>query len=345
MSQQVRISSVLIPRLVPACPGLASGALARRLLLSLIMGVGASTGLAQDYPSRPVTLTVPNPPGGMNQIHAQPLSASLERLTGQPVPIINRPGGTAAVGTAYVANQPPDGYNILINVPNIYLVIEKDKLFGVKTPYSLDQIALLALLSADPVIMVVHPSMPVKSPQDLVALAKARPNEIVFSSSGPYGVTHVPTAMFMDAVGIAMRHLPTTGGGPALLQALGGHSQVTGGGPAALYPHVSTGKLRAIASYGVKPHPAMPNVPTFTSMGIDIEAYLWVGTFTTAGVPEPILRKMRELIGKAVSDPNFKRSLENVHVVPGYRDTPEFKQFFDADYKRWAAAIRKIGRI
>lgn len=316
------------------------------VLLSLGLCVGAGAGLAQDYPSRPIIITVPNPPGGMNQIHAQPLSAILERLTGQPVPIVNRPGGTAAVGTAYVANQPPDGYNILINVPNIYLVIEKDRLFGVKTPYSLDQIALIALLSADPVIMVVHPSMPVKSPKELVALATSKPNEIVFSSSGPYGITHVPTAMFMDAAGIKMRHLPTTGGGPALLQALGGHSQVTGGGPAALYPHVSTGKLRAIASYGAKPHPALPKVPTFQSLGYqDVEAYLWVGLFTAAGVPEATFRKLRELIGTAVNDAGFRQALENVKVVPDYRDAPEFKQFFDADYKRVAAAIRKIGKI
>ncbi|MBI3916113.1 MAG: tripartite tricarboxylate transporter substrate binding protein [Betaproteobacteria bacterium] len=281
----------------------------------------------------------------MNQIHAQPLSAILERLTGQPVPIVNRPGGTAAVGTAYVANQPPDGYNVLINVPNIFLVIEKDKLFGVKTPYSLDQIALLALLSADPVIMVVHPSMPVKNPKELAALAQSKPNEIIFSSSGPYGITHVPTAMFMDAAGIKMRHLPTTGGGPALLQALGGHSQVTGGGPAALYPHVSTGKLRAIASYGAKSHPALPNVPTFKSQGIDIEAYLWVGLFTAAGVPDPTIKKLRELIGKAANDSNFKKALENVNVVPDYRDAPGFNQFFNADYQRMSAAIRKIGKI
>ena len=316
------------------------------VLLFVGLWVGTSAGLGQEYPSRPIAITVPNPPGGMNQIHAQPLSAILERLTGQAVPIVNRPGGTAAVGTAYVANQPPDGYNILVNVPNIYLVVEKDKLHGVKTPYSLDRIALIALLSADPVIMVVHPSMPVKSPKELITLAKLRPNEIVFSSSGPYGITHVPTAMFMDATGIRMRHLPTTGGGPALLQALGGHSQVTGGGPAALYPHVNTGKLRAIASFGVKPHPALPDVPTFKSLGYsNVEAYLWVGLFTATGVPEPTMRKLRELIGRAANDPGFKQALEKVKVVPDYRDAPEFSEFFDADYRRMAAAIRRIGKI
>lgn len=301
---------------------------------------------AQDYPFKAINITVPNPPGGMNQIHAQPLSAVLEKLTKQPAPVINRPGGTAAVGTAYVANQPPDGHNILVTTPNLYLVIEKDKLYGIKSPFALDQIALIALLSADPLIMVVHPSMPVKTTKELVALAKSKPNEIIFSSSGPYGITHTPTAMFLDAAGLKMRHLPTTGGGPAILQVLGGHAQVTAGGPAAIYAHVQSGKLRPIASWGTKPYPALPEVPTLQSMGYkNVEAYLWVGLFTTAGVPEATFKKMRELVGKAANDPNFRKALENAHVVPDYRDTPEFKKFFDADYKRLAAAIKKMGKL
>jgi len=317
----------------------------RTLLAALALWLAAVSGHAQDYPSRPIFITVPNPPGGMNQIHATPLSTVMEKIAKQPAPVVNRSGGTAAVGTAYVANQPPDGYNILVTTPNLYLVIEKDKIYGIKSPYSLDQIALLALLSADPLIMVVHPSMPVKSVKDLVALAKSKPNEIVYSSSGPYGITHTPTAMFLDAYKIKMRHLPTTGGGPAVTQALGGHSQVTGGGPAAVYPYIKSGQLRAIASWGAKPYPALPDVPTFKSMGKDIEAYLWVGLFTTAGVPEATFSKMRELIAKAAADPAFKQALENVQVVPDYRDAPAFRTFFDTDYKRMAAAIKAIGKL
>ena len=317
----------------------------RKLLCALVLSGVAVSVPAQDYPTKAINITVPNPPGGMNQIHAQPLSSVLERLTKQPAPVINRSGGTAAVGTSYVANQPPDGHNILVTTPNLYLVIEKDKLYGIKTPYTLDQIALVALLSADPLIMTVHPALPVKNVKELVALAKSRPNELVFSTSGPYGITHTPMAMFLDATKTTMRHLPTTGGGPAITQALGGHSQVTGGGPAAVYAHVKSGKLRALASWGVKPYPAMPDVPTFKSMGIDIEAYLWVGLFTTAGIPEPTFTKMRELVRKAAADPAFKQALENVQVVPDYREGADFRAFFDADYKRMAAAVKKIGKL
>jgi tripartite-type tricarboxylate transporter receptor subunit TctC len=317
----------------------------KRLLSAAALALFAAGAYSQDYPTRAINITVPNPPGGMNQIHAQPLSAVLERLTKQPAPVINRPGGTAAVGTAYVANQPPDGYNILVTTPNLYLVIEKDKIYGSKTPYSLDQIALIALLSADPLIMTVHPSLPVKTAKELVALAHKRPNELVFSTSGPYGITHTPIAMFMEATKTRMRHLPTTGGGPAITQALGGHSQVTAGGPAAVVAHVRSGKLRTLGSWGVKPYPAFPDVPTFKSMGYDIEAYLWVGLFTTAGVPEPTFSRMRELIRRAAADPAFIKALENVTVVPDYREGAAFKEFFDADYKRMARAIKSIGKL
>jgi len=318
-----------------------------RLTTALVFLLTAAGALAQDYPTRSVTIVVPNPPGGMNQIHAQPLSAVLEKLTNNPFPVVNRPGGTAALGTAYVVSQQPaDGYNILVTTPNLFLVIEKDKLYGVKSPFSLDQVELLARLSADPLIMVVHPSMPVKNVKQLVALAKAKPNEIVFSSSGPYGITHTPTAMFLHAAGIKMRHLPTTGGGPAITQALGGHAQLTGGGPAALYAHTQSGKLRAIASWGVKPHPAFPDVPTFQSLGYkNVEAYLWVGLFTRKGIPEPTLNKMRDIIRKAAADPLFRQALEKVQVVPDYLEGPDFQKFFDEDYKRLAAAIKNIGKL
>lgn len=301
--------------------------------------------LAQDaFPVKAMNITVPNPPGGMNQIHAQPLSNILEKLTNQPAPVVNRPGGTAAVGTAFVVNAPPDGHSLLISTPNIYLAIEKDRLFGIKSPYSLEQVALVALLSADPLILTVHPSMPAKTVKELNAIAKAKPNQVVFSTSGPFGITHTPLALYMHAAGIKMRHLPTTGGGPAITQALGGHSQVTGGGPAAVFQYVKSGQLRALASWGVKPYPALPDVPTFKSLGYDIEAYLWVGVFTSAAVPQPVQARLRELIGRAASDPSFKSALEKAQVVPDYRDAPEFRKFFDADHKRMALAVKLIGK-
>ncbi len=307
--------------------------------------LAASSAMAQDFPSKAINITVPNPPGGMNQLHAQPLSNALEKLTSQPAPVVNRPGAVAAAGTAYVVNQPPDGHSWLVTTANLHLALEKDKLYGTKTPYSLDQIAFVALMSSDPLVMGVHPALPVKSVKELIALAKSRPNELVFSSSGPYGITHTPVVMFLDASKTKMRHLPTTGGGPAITQALGGHSQLTGGGPATMAPHGKSGKLRLLATWGDKPHPAVPELPTFKSLGMNIEAYLWVGLFTSAAVPEATLTKVRDLARRAVADAQFQKTLVNAQVVPQYRDAAAFKQFFEADHKRMASAIKSIGKI
>jgi tripartite-type tricarboxylate transporter receptor subunit TctC len=317
----------------------------KRMLLAVACAFAASSALAQSFPSKAMTVVVPNPPGGMNQIHAQPLSAIIERLTKQPAPVVNRSGGTAAVGTAFVANQPADGHTLLVTTPNIYLVIEKDKLYGIKSPYTLAQIQPVALMSADPLIMVTHPSVPVKTAKEFAALLKKKTGVYTFSSSGPYGITHVPFEMFIDSVGIKMRHVPTTGGGPAITQALGGHVDATASGAAAIHPHVVSGKLKPIGNTGAKRHPSFPDTQTFQEQGIDVEAYLWVGLFTTAGLPDATLNQLRDLVRKAAQDPTFVEALKNVQVIPDYRDVNEFKTFFEADYKRMAKAVQKIGKI
>lgn len=317
----------------------------KRLLSVVVLGLAASSVYPQEaYPSRAIQIIVPNPPGGMNQITAQPLSAVFERMAKQPAPVINKPGGTAAVGTAYVATQKPDGYNILVTTPNIYLVVEKNKAQNVDSPYKLEQIQPLALTSADPLVFVVQTEAPYKSIKDFIADAKAKDGQLSFSSSGPYGVTHVPFAMFVQANGLKMRHVPTTGGGPAVTSLLGGHVHATAQGLAAVAPHVKGGKFRALASYGAKRHSALPDVPTLKELGQDLEAYLWVGLFTTAGVPEPTLKAMRDLIRRAISDPLYQQAMQKANVEVDYRDTPEFVKFFQADYKRLGPAVAMLAK-
>src|SRR3954464_7651948 len=217
----------------------------KRLLPATILAFAAAAAPAQEgYPSRAIQIIVPNPPGGMNQITAQPLSAVLEKITKKPAPVLNNPGGTAAVGTAYVATQKPDGYNILVTTPNIYLVVEKNKAQHVESPYRLEQIQPLALTSADPLILTVQTESPYKSVKDFIADAKAKDGQLAYSSSGPFGVTHVPFAMFTELTGLKMRHVPTTGGGPAVTQLLGGHVQATAQGVAAVASFIKAGQLR-----------------------------------------------------------------------------------------------------
>ena len=321
----------------------------QRLLPAALLTIGLSfiaiASYAQDFPVRGINLIVPNPPGGMNQIHAQPLGAVIEKLYKQPAPVLNKPGATAAAGTAFVANQAPDGYNLLVTTPNLYLATEKDKLFGIQSPYTLEQIVPVALLSADPLAFCVQTENPIKSIKELVAAAKAKQGAMSFSSSGPYGITHVPAAMFMDAAGIKMRHVPTTGGGPAVIQLLGGHVDMHDGGLAAVFPHIKSGKLRPLGLSDVKRSAALPDVPTMKEAGYDVEAELWVGLFTAAGVPEATMTKLRDVIRKSVADPMFHDAMTKSQVVIDYRDAPDFKKFFDADYKRLAGAVKAIGRI
>ena len=243
-----------------------------RALPAAALALVAAVGHAQDYPARAINLIVPNPPGGMNQIHAQPLGAVIEKLYKQPAPVLNKPGATAAAGTAFVANQPPDGYNILVTTPNLYLATEKDKLFGIQSPYKLEQIVPIALLSADPLAFCVQSENPIKSIKELVDAAKAKQGSMSFSSSGPYGITHVPAVMFLDAAGIKMRHVPTTGGGPAVIQLLGGHVDMHDGGLAAVAPHIKSGKLRPLGLTDVKRSSAFPDVPTMKELGYEVEA-------------------------------------------------------------------------
>jgi tripartite-type tricarboxylate transporter receptor subunit TctC len=317
----------------------------KRLLCTLVLAAAVSAAAAQDkYPSRAIQIIVPNPPGGMNQITAQPFSAVFERLYKQPAPVVNKPGATAAVGTAYVATQKPDGYTILVTTPNIYLVVDKNRAQGIDSPYKLEQIQPLALTSADPLILTVQTESPYKSVKEFVADAKAKDGQLAYSSSGPFAVTHVPFAMFTEAAGIRMRHVPTTGGGPAVTQLLGGHVQATGQGLAAVAPHVKAGKLRALASWGAKRHHSLPDVQTFKELGYDLEAYLWVGLFTSAGVPAPTLTAMRDVIRRVMNDPTYRQAMEKANVEIDYRDTPDFLKFFEADHKRLGPVVEKLAR-
>jgi tripartite-type tricarboxylate transporter receptor subunit TctC len=302
---------------------------------------------AQDvYPARPITMIVPFPPGGVADITGRPTAAALEKVLKQPVTITNRPGAGGAVGNAAVANAKPDGYTILMALSSISVIPAADELFNRKPAYSLDQFAPIALISADPTLLVVHPSLPVKSLKELMALAKTRPGQLSYSSSGIYGALHMPMEMFLHAAGLRMRHVPTTGGGPAITAVLGGHVELTAGGPAAISSHVKAGKLRPVVSWGGERHPAYPQIPTFKELGYkDIEYYIWAGMFAPRATSEPVLKVLREAARKAVEDADFKKTMANVNSPVQYMDAPEFQKYWMADAKRLAALVKVVGKV
>jgi tripartite-type tricarboxylate transporter receptor subunit TctC len=288
---------------------------------------------------------VPFPPGGVADLTGRPTAIALEKALKQPVVIANRPGAGGAVGNSVVANAKPDGYTLLMALSSISVIPEADKLFDRKPAYTLDQLTPLALISADPTILVVHPSLPVKSLKELIALAKAKSGQMSYSTSGIYGALHMPMEMFLHASKLKMRAVHTTGGGPAITILLGGHVEMTVGGPAAIASHVKANRLRPIVGWGAKRHEAFPQVPTFKESGYDIEYYIWAGMFAPRGTPEPVLKTVRDAVRRAVDDPDFKATMARIDSPIQYLDAPEFAKYLAVDAKRLADAVKAVGRV
>ena len=297
---------------------------------------------AQDYPSKPVTMIVPFPPGGVADIVGRPLAAAMEKTLRQPVVVVNRPGAGGAVGMAAAAKAAPDGYTILMGLSSISIFPVSDRISGKTPPYELDDFAPIALVTADPTVLVVRADSPYKTLKDFVEAAKANPGKINYSSSGVYGTLHVAMEIFANAAGIKLFHVPYQGGGPAVTALLGNQVEASAQGPAAAIGQIRGGKMRALASWGAKRHPNMPDVPTFKELGYDVEAYLWVGLFTTAGVAEPTLKSMREVVKKAIHDPAYQGAMKKINLEVVYLDTPEFVKFFREDHKRLGAVVHRI---
>jgi tripartite-type tricarboxylate transporter receptor subunit TctC len=318
----------------------------RNGLACLLFALTAVAASAQEvYPSRPITMIVPFPPGGVADITGRPTAAALEKILKQPVTINNRPGAGGKVGNAALANARPDGYTIMMALSSVSVLPEADKLFDLKPAYTLDQLAPIALISADPVILVVHPSLPVKTLPELVALARQKQGQLSFSTSGVYGALHLPMEMFLHAFKLKMRAVHSTGGGPAITLVLGGHVEMTVGGPASITAQVNAGKLRPIVGWGAKRHEAFPAVPTFKELGHDIEYYIWAGMFAPKATPDAVMKVLRDSTRKAVEDADFRTAMARVNSPVQYLDAPEFAKYWAADAKRLAEVVKTIGRI
>jgi len=306
-----------------------------------------AVALAQEpYPSRPITMVAPFPPGGIADLTARPVAAAMEKVLKNPVGVLNKTGAAGAVGMQFVATSKPDGYTLLLALSSISIIPEADKLFGRPPAFTVDQFAPIALISADPTILVVPADKPWKTAAEFIEDAKRRPGQISYSSSGVYGTLHMAMELLSHAAGIKLRHVPYAGGGPALTAVLGGHVDALASGPAVVLPHIKAGKLRALAGWGDKRVVALPEVPTFKELGFpDAEFYIWAGVFAPKGTPEPVLAKLRDTLRAAVNDPDFKGAMEKIETPIVFKQGAEFARFFEADAGRLAEGVRKVGRI
>jgi tripartite-type tricarboxylate transporter receptor subunit TctC len=308
--------------------------------------LAAGPAHAQDtFPSRPITLVNPFPPGGAVDVVGRPFAAVLEPLLKQPVVIETKAGAAGAVGAQFAASAKPDGYTLLAHLPSISGFEAVDRLFGRTPKFTRADFIPIARLTEGPLVVVVNDQQPYKTLKELVDDAKKDPNKLTFSSSGLYGALHLPTALFMQATGIQMKHLPTAGGGPALTAILGNNSQVLVSSIAAASAQMKAGKLRALASFSPKRAAGAPDVPTLKELGYDVEFSIWVGLFAPKGTPEPVIAKLRTETKNAVEDEQFKKAILNIGDVVAFLDQPQFKAFWDADAKRVEGAVQSIGKV
>jgi len=317
-----------------------------RFLAALAVSLFAAASWAQDYPSKPITMIVPFPPGGVADIVGRPLAASMEKTLGQPVVVTNRTGAGGAVGMTAAAKAAPDGYTVLMTLSSISIFPVSDPINGKAAPYEIKDFAPIALLTADPTVLVVRADSPYKTIQDFIAAAKANPNKINYSSSGVYGTLHVAMEMFANAAGIKLFHVPYQGGGPALTALLGGQVEALASGPAAAASQMKGGKVRALASWSTERLKLLPDIPTFKELGYkDVEFYIWAGMVVPAATPAPVQQKLRDAVRAAVKDPAFSGAMEKVGSPVTYLDAPEFKKYWDADAARLKVALQKIGKV
>ena len=308
--------------------------------------LAAAPAFAQEaFPSRAITIVNAFPPGGLNDIVTRPLATAMEPVLKQPVVVETKAGAAGQVGAQVVASAKPDGYTLLSHNTGLSGYAEVDKLFGRPPKTTRAHFIPLARLVADPVLLLVNEQQPYKTLKEFIDGAKAQPDTLVFSSGGLYGASHLPLAYLEKATGpLRLRHLPTNGGGPAIMAILGNNAQVTTQTVSATLPHVRAGKLRPLANFASTRSKVLPDVPTLKELGFDVEYYLWVGIFAPKDTPPAIVTTLRAAIGKAAQSAEFKSALANAGQELAYLDGPDFQKFWDADGKRTDEAVISIGK-
>ncbi len=300
---------------------------------------------AQEYPSHPITMVVPFPPGGVADLTGRPTAMALEKVLKQRVIVENRPGAGGATGNAHVINARPDGYTILMALSSLSVIPEAEKLAGKKPTYELSQLAPIARISADPNVLAVRTDAPWKTVRDLVEFAKKNPGKVSYSSSGIYGALHMPMEIFAHAAGIKLWHVPFNGGGPAITALLGSQVETTAGGPSALKGHFDGGRLRPLAIWGSQRLASLPDVPTFKELGLDAEYFIWSGVLVSAATPPEIRNRLRDAARTAVRDPDFIAQMAKIETPVAYLDAPDFQRYWDADAKKLAETVKRIGLV
>ena len=319
--------------------------LAARAVRSLACAAAAlASGLviAQGYPTKPVTIVVPWPPGGPSDIAARPLGKGLTEHLGKPFIIENRGGASGNIGSAVVAQSAPDGYQLLVTSSSP-IVINPSLYKNMPFDPQKDLQPITNVLRV-PLVLAVNPSLPVKNLKELIDYVKKQGGKFQYASAGSGTPQHLTAELFRTAAKVDMIHIPYKGSAPALTDALGGHVPMVFDSTVAIVPHLKAGKLRPIAISGAKRSPLLPDVPTFAEAGLPgVEAYAWYGFFARAGTPKEIIAKLNADALKVLKGPDF----QGVYKETGSEyvgDTPEnFAKFVQAEAAKWARVVKESG--
>jgi len=310
---------------------------ALRLALVFTLLLPHVPGFGQPYPSRPIRLVVGFAAGGATDISARTLAQSLSEVIGQPVVVENRPGAASMLAAELVAKGTADGYALLLANATIAM----PSLFA-KLPFAVQtDLKPVSLVGYGPLVLTVHPSLPVRSVKELIALAKARPGELNYASAGIGSFTHLAMALLVTMTGANIVHVPYKGGGPSAIATMTGETQATFSSVGSSIPQIRQGKLRALAVSGAKRNSALPDVPTVSEAGVaGYEASSWYGMLAPAATPPAAIEKLGQSAVKALADPALKERLLSQGIDPAAGGVQEFSRYFAAELKKWAQVIR-----
>jgi tripartite-type tricarboxylate transporter receptor subunit TctC len=313
----------------------------RSMAAGLAFSLCAVSALAQDYPTRPVRIVIPLSPGGTTDVPGRMVAQKLSGTLGQQFFVENKAGAGGIIGSDFVAKAKPDGYTLLLTASPFVIAPHVYK----SMPYNaLTDFAPVIRIATGPYVLVVHPSLGVKSVKELIALAKQQPGKIDFASSGNGGAQHLVTELFMYMAGIKLNHVPYKGSGPAQQDLMSGIIKVSFVGTPIAIPHMKSGRLNALGVSTAKRSPEMPEVPTIAEAGLPgYEATVWIGMLAPAGTPSEIVAKLNGEIGKLIRTDDVKRLLAPTGMEPN-PDTPaQFGAYLKADYDKWGKVVRDSG--
>jgi tripartite-type tricarboxylate transporter receptor subunit TctC len=313
----------------------------RALAAFALVLAGADAALAQGWPNRPIRMVVPYTPGGYTDLMARLVGQKISDALGQPIVFENKPGANAIIGTDAVAKAAPDGYTF----GTVIAAHAANATLNPKLPYdTLKDFTYVSLMSVAPLIMIAHPSVPANNLKELIALAKAKPGELNFASSGIGAAAHLTMEMFMSRTGIKMQHIPYKGTAGALQDTVGGQINVMFDIVGPLMPQVRSGNAKAIVVTAKERIPAASDVPTMAEQGVpDFVSGTWAGIIAPAGTPKEIVDRVSAEAKKALADPALQAKLVEQGIVPMGSTPEEFRAFVAEEISRWRKVITDAG--